>query len=110
MKKLIQYNEDETYDSLVQICRNCQILSDVRRLRSDLIILISKVEAHKGINFLDPWLIEERLAAEGKSKQKNIDGLLNRLEDIKGILDDRIVIISGKSIRRVSHHVSTSNI
>ena len=34
-------------------CRTCQILSDVRRLRSDLVILISKVEAHKGTNVGD---------------------------------------------------------
>jgi hypothetical protein len=48
LKKLVQYNEEETYESLMQICRDCQVLSDVRRLRSDLVILISKVEAHKG--------------------------------------------------------------
>lgn len=48
LKKLIQYNEEETYESLRQLCQTCQILSDVRRLRSDLIILISKVEAYKG--------------------------------------------------------------
>ena len=52
LKKLVQYNEEETYDSLLQICRTCQVLSDVRRLRSDLVILISKVEAHKGMPFL----------------------------------------------------------
>jgi len=48
LKKLVQYNEEETYESLRQLCQTCQILSDLRRLRSDLIILISKVEAHKG--------------------------------------------------------------
>ena len=48
LKKLVQYNEEETYESLRQLCQSCQILSDVRRLRSDLIILISKVEAYKG--------------------------------------------------------------
>jgi hypothetical protein len=51
LKKLVQYNEEDTYESLLQICRNCQILSDARRLRSDLVILISKVEAHKGTSY-----------------------------------------------------------
>jgi DNA anti-recombination protein RmuC len=50
LKRLVQYNEEETYESLLQISRSCQVLSDVRRLRSDLVILISKVEAHKGTN------------------------------------------------------------
>ena len=101
LKKLVQYNEDETYDALLQICRTCEILSDVRRLRSDLVILISKVEAHKGTTS-ESCLTIERLAAEGKtSNRKNIDGLLKRLNDIKAVLDERIVVISGKSIRRV---------
>lgn len=101
LKRLVQYNEDETYESLLQICRTCQILSDVRRLRNDLVILISKVEAHKGTGFIN-YINIERLATEGKtSNRKNIDGLLKRLDDIKAILDERIVIISGKSIRRV---------
>jgi len=101
LKRLVQYNEEETYESLLQICRTCQILSDVRRLRSDLIILISKVEAHKGTNIED-CINLERLAAEGKtSNRKNIDGLLRRLDDIKTILDERIVVITGKSMRRV---------
>jgi sorting nexin-25 len=43
------------------------------------------------------------------SKKKNIDGLLRRLEDIKGILDERIVNLSGKSIRRVYSRVGHSN-
>jgi hypothetical protein len=43
----------------------------------------------------------ERLASEGRSNRKNIDGLLKRLEDIKMVLDERIVTLSGKSIRRV---------
>ena len=44
----------------------------------------------------------ERLEAEEKtSNRKNIDGLLKRLDDIKIVLDERIVVISGKSIRRV---------
>lgn len=43
----------------------------------------------------------ERLATEGKGNRKNIDGLLIRLGDIKDVLDDKIVFLSGKSIRRV---------
>ena len=43
----------------------------------------------------------ERLAAEGKSNRKKVDGLLSRLEDIKAVLDERIVVLSGKSIKRV---------
>jgi hypothetical protein len=102
LKKLIQHNEEETYEALVQICRNCQILSDVRRLRNDLIILISKVEAHKGMQPLVLFFNVERLAAEGKtSNRKKIDGLLKRLDDIKAVLDERIVVITGKSMRRV---------
>jgi sorting nexin-25 len=50
LKKLVQYNEEETYESLKRLCQSCQILSDARRLRSDLIILISKVEAYKGMS------------------------------------------------------------
>jgi len=101
LKKLVQHNEDETYEALLQICRTCQVLSDVRRLRSDLVILISKVEAHKGTMFCYRLMLE-RLAAEGKtSNRKKIDGLLKRLDDIKAVLDERIVVISGKSIRRV---------
>jgi hypothetical protein len=99
MKKLIQYNEEETYESLLQICRSCQVLSDVRRLRSDLVILISKVEAHRGRSFASSDV--ERLVAEGRSNRKKVDGLLRRLEDIKAVLDERIVTLSGKSIRRV---------
>jgi len=52
LKRLVQYNEEETYESLLQLCRNCGVLSDVRRLRSDLVILISKVEAYKGIQIV----------------------------------------------------------
>jgi hypothetical protein len=85
----------------MQICRDCQVLSDVRRLRNDLVILISKVEAHKGTD-LGLFLIVERLSGENKTNRKNIDSLLKRLEEIKGVLDERIVILSGKSMRRVS--------
>ena len=49
LKKLVQYNEEETYENLCQICRTLEVLSEVRRLRSDLVIIISKVEAYKGI-------------------------------------------------------------
>jgi hypothetical protein len=102
LKKLVQYNEEETFDSLIQICKTCQVLSDVRRLRSDLVILISKVEAHKGDNLYAFDLNVERLAAEGRSSnRKNIDGLLKRLEEIKAVLDERIVLLSGKATRRV---------
>ena len=47
----------------------------------------------------------ERLAAEGRtSNRKNIDGLLKRLEEIKAVLDERIVVLSGKAARRVIRH------
>jgi len=101
MKKLVQYNEEETYDQLLQICRRCQVLSDVRRLRSDLVIVISKVEAHKGPLPIEFRLTVERLELEGRPSSKRINSLLKRLEDIKSILDQRIVSLSGKSIRRV---------
>ena len=84
----------------MQICRDCQVLSDVRRLRNDLVILISKVEAHKGL-FPPSFLILERLSVENTTNRKNIDSLLKRLEEIKGVLDERIVVLSGKSMRRV---------
>jgi hypothetical protein len=101
LKRLVQYNEEDTYESLQQICRKCQILSDVRRLRSDLVILMSKVQAHKGNLIIERSDKIERLAVERRSKSKNVDGLLRRLEDLKAILDERIVVISGKSMKRV---------
>jgi hypothetical protein len=43
----------------------------------------------------------ERLESEGQVNKKNFDGLLKRLEGVKAVLDERIVEISGQSIRRV---------
>jgi len=43
----------------------------------------------------------ERLAGEGRPNRKNIDSLLKRLENIKAVLDEKIVVLSGKSMRRV---------
>lgn len=47
-------------------------------------------------------LTVERLASEGRaSNRKNVDGLLKRLKEIKTVLDERVVVLSGKATRRV---------
>lgn len=46
-------------------------------------------------------LTVERAVAEGKPNRRNIDSLLKRLENLKAVLDEKIVVLSGKSMRRV---------
>jgi sorting nexin-25 len=55
-------------------------------------------------------LTVERLASEGRaSNRKNVDGLLKRLEEIKAVLDERVVVLSGKATRRVRPSRELSN-